>query len=75
MPAYLTFSYYFVQKTKYLKIKSFFLYSGAVIISYLALTTSYFTKSAYLKYPHIIGPGGSLDFVGRLYILFCLALG
>jgi len=74
LPAYLIFVYYFVKRTEYIKLKAFILYLGATIIGYLAVTTPLFTKSVYLKYPYIIGPGGNLDFIGRLYILFCLGL-
>ena len=75
MPSYLTFVYYLIRDTRYLKIKSFLLYLGAAAISFTSLTTSYFIKSAYLRYPHIAGVAGVLDPVGRLYIFFCLVIG
>ena len=74
MPSYLTFVYFFIRKTKYLAIKSFLLYLGAAIISFLSLTTPYFVKSAYLKYPNIVGSAGILDPVGRLYVFFCTVI-
>jgi len=75
IPAYLKFVYYLTGNTRHLKIKSFFLYLGAAAISFTSLTTPYFLKSAYLKYPHIVGVTGVLDPVGRLYIFFCVAVG
>jgi len=75
MPAYLKFVYYLTKDARYLKIKSFFLYLGAAAISFTSLTTPYFLKSAYLKYPHIVGVTGVLDPVGRLYIFFCVVIG
>jgi hypothetical protein len=75
LPAYLTFVYYFTERTKYLKLKSFLWYLGAVIISYLSLATPYIEKTVSTKYPYI-GPEtyGSLAPVGRIYIIICLAV-
>lgn len=74
LPPFIVFTYYFVQNLKYLRIKAFLLYLGAVIVSYLALTTDLIVKSVYLKYPNISSLTGKLDFLGRLYISVCVAL-
>ena len=74
LPSFIIFTYYFVQNLKYLKIKAFLLYSGAVIISYFALTTNLIVKSVYFRYPNISSSAGELDFLGRLYISICVAL-
>ncbi|MEK7149617.1 MAG: ATP-binding protein [Patescibacteria group bacterium] len=74
LPSFIIFTYYFVQNLNYLKIKAFLLYLGAVIISYFALTTDFFVKFVYLKYPNISTLVGKLDFLGRLYIFICVAL-
>ena len=62
LPSFIIFTYYFVQNLKYLKIKAFLLYSGAVIISYFALTTNLIVKSVYFRYPNISSSAGELDF-------------
>ena len=73
LPAYITFVYYFTEKIKYLKLKSFLWYLGAVIISYLSLATPYIEKTVSLKYPYINPEGyGPLAPVGRIYIIVCL---
>lgn len=74
LPPFIIFTYYFVQNFKYLKIKAFLLYLGAAIVSYFALATDLIVKSVYLKYPNISSLTGELDFLGRLYILVCVAL-
>lgn len=74
LPPFIIFTYYFVQNFKYLKIKAFLLYLGAVIISYFALTTDLIVKSVYLRYPNISSLAGELDFLGRIYISLCVAL-
>ncbi len=74
LPSFIIFTYYFVQNLKYLKIKMFLLYLGAVIISYFALTTNLIVKIVYLKYPNISSLAGKLDFLGRLYISICIVL-
>ncbi|MEK7481847.1 MAG: histidine kinase N-terminal 7TM domain-containing protein, partial [Patescibacteria group bacterium] len=68
LPSFIIFTYYFAQNLKYLKMKMFLLYLGAVIISYFALTTNLIVKFVYLKYPNISSLAGKLDFLGRLYI-------
>lgn len=73
LPAYLTFVYYFIERTKYLKLKSFLWYLGAVILSYFALATPYIEKRLYPKYPYIAPEEyGALAPFGRVYIIICL---
>lgn len=74
LPPFIIFTYYFVQNLEYLKLKAFALYLGAVVISYLALTTNLIVKSVYFKYPNISSLAGKFDFLGRLYIFLCVAL-
>jgi len=74
LPSFIIFTYYFIQNIKRLKIKAFLLYFGAVIISFIALTTNLIVKFVYLRYPNISSLAGNLDFLGRLYILICIAL-
>ena len=74
LPPFIIFTYYFVQNLKYLKIKAFLLYLWAAIISYFALTTDLIVKFVYFKYPNISSLAGKLDFLGRLYISFCIVL-
>lgn len=77
LPAFITFLYYFVEKTKHLKIKSLFLYLTGIVITVLALTTSFFveTKARYVKRFFIGGEKpGFLEPIGRIYILFCLVI-
>lgn len=50
-PAYFTFIYYFIGKAKYIKLKSFLWYLGAIIIFVLALVTPYFSVSTDPEYP------------------------
>ena len=73
LPAYITFVYYFTETTKHLKLKSLFWYLGAIIISYLALTTPYFIKKVSLEYP-FLEETGPLEPLGRVYIITCLGL-
>jgi len=75
LPPFVISTYYFTRRIKNLKLKIFFLYLGAIIISYLSLTTSFFVKSVYLKYPNVASSAGILDLTGRLYILLCLTIG
>lgn len=75
LPAFITFIYYFSEKTKNLKIKSFSLYLVAITISLLALFTSLFIKKLYLQGTFIEDTPGALEPLGRIYILFCIILG
>jgi len=74
LPAYITFVYYFTEKTKYLKLKSFLWYLGAAVLSYLALATPYIEKNNNPVYPYI-DPNeyGPLAPLGRMFIIVCLA--
>jgi len=75
LPAYITFVYCFTKRTKYLKLKSFFWYSGAIIISYLSLATPYIEKGVNPKYPFFYSEEyGPLAPLGRIYIIICLAI-
>ena len=74
LPPFVIFTYYFTKNFKWLKIKAFLLYLSAIIISYLSLTTNLFVRSVYLKHSNISSLAGELDFVGRLYILFCVLI-
>jgi len=74
LPAYITFVYYFTEKTKYLKLKSFLWYLGAIVLSYLALATPYIEKTNNPVYPYV-DPNeyGPLAPWGRAFIIVCLA--
>lgn len=79
IPAYLTFTYYFTGRTKYIKLKSFLWYLPAIVIILLALTTPYFIVAISPEYPYegthgsILNPLASLyAFIGSAIILFCL---
>ncbi len=73
LPAYITFVYYFTEKTKYLKLKSFLWYLGATFFSYLALATPYIEKTNNPVYPYV-DPNeyGPLAPWGRVFIIICL---
>jgi len=75
LPAFVLFTYYFVQEIKNVKLKAFFWYLGAGIIGCLALTTTLFLKSVHLSYPNISGIAGPLDSLGRLFIFFGVVVG
>ena len=76
LPAYLTFVYYFAERARYLKLKSFLWYSGAIIISYVALTTPYIIRFLAPKYPYEVIEGyGPLEPWVRIYILTALLTG
>lgn len=75
LPAFVTFLYYFFEEKKYLKIKSFFVYVIGLIIALLALFTSFFIEKTDYKIHYYFFTGettGSLDILGRIYILICL---
>jgi len=75
LSAYITFIYYFTETTKHLKLKSFFWYFGAIIISYLALTTPYFIEKVYPEHPcPFLEGGGPLEPLGRVYVITCLGI-
>ena len=76
LPAFVTFTYYFIGKTKNLKIISSLIYLGGIVISSLAITTPLFIeKIDPSKLPLYAEETGQLEPIGRIYILFCLILG
>jgi signal transduction histidine kinase len=73
--SYLVFIYYFTGKNKYLKIKLFFWYALASIISFVSLTTPYIIYKVSDKYPFIcLETAGSLNRLARLFVIFVLAI-
>jgi signal transduction histidine kinase len=71
----LVFIYYFTGKNKYLKIKLFFWYALASIISFVSLTTPYIIYKVSDKYPFIcLETAGSLNRLARLFVIFVLAI-
>ncbi len=78
IPSLNIFTYYFTKNTKNIIIKGIILYSVALVISFLALTTDLFVKTLYPNRSgmFLTGPTGSLDFLGRIFILvgFLIAL-
>ncbi len=78
LPAYITFLYYFIEKTRYLKLKSFMWYLPAAIIVCLALFTPYFIENITPEYPYLetAGPleplGWAYVFIGGIIVLFYL---
>jgi hypothetical protein len=73
LPAYITFVYYFTEKTRHIKLKSFFWYTGAIIISYIAIATPYIEKTNNPVYPYVDPAAyGPLAPLGRIYIVVCL---
>jgi signal transduction histidine kinase len=74
--SYLVFVYYFTGKIKYLKIKSFFWYALALVISFVSLATPYIIYKVSDNYPFIcLETAGSLNQLARLYIIFGSAVG
>ncbi len=75
LPGFITFLYYFFQKTRYLKIKSSLLYLIGIVIAILGSSTSLFFAEIpgyYVERTFLTGvKPGPLDPVGRIYILFC----
>lgn len=77
LPAFVTFLYYFCEEKKYLKIKSFLVYITGLIIFLLALFTPFFIEKSNYRIHHYFFTGettGSLDILGRIYILMCLVI-
>jgi len=65
--------YDFTERKKYLHLKSFFWYLGAIIISYLSVTTSLIEKNVKPEYPYTNPEEyGPLAPLGRMYIIACL---
>ncbi|MFH1643572.1 MAG: histidine kinase N-terminal 7TM domain-containing protein [bacterium] len=74
IPSFNIFTYYFTGNTKNLKIKATVFYLVAFIISYFAITTNLFAKEIFPNEFNIVGATGSLDFLGRAYILLGLLI-
>ncbi len=75
VPPFVLFTYYFTNRIKKIKLKALFLFLGAGLIGYFALTTTLFLESVHFKYPTISGIAGPLDFFGRLYIFIGIVIG
>lgn len=75
IPPFVLFTYFFTENIKKIKLKALFLYLGAALIGYLALTTTLFLESVHLEYPNISGIAGPLDTLGRLFIFFGVVVG
>lgn len=76
LPAYIIFVYHFSGETKNIKLKSFFWYSLAILLSVLALTTPYVIKNISPDYPsNPIVEQGFLRPVGRIYGIISMSVG
>ncbi|MFA5360222.1 MAG: ATP-binding protein [Patescibacteria group bacterium] len=76
MPSYTMFIYYFTNKTKYLKLKIFFWYGAACVISLVTFFSSLIIDKVSNKYPFVLPEtAGSLNFLARLFVVFGLFFG
>jgi len=75
MPAaYISFVYHFGERIKHIKLKPFFWYFWAIIISIIALTTPYVIKDISPDYRATVEQG-FLRPVGRIYGVICIIVG
>lgn len=64
---YMSFLYYFTDRTRYIKLKVSLWYITSTLITILAVSTSLFIVSIERKSLGVQGTGGDLELVGRLY--------
>ena len=71
LPSFITFFYYFIGRTKILKIESLLAYMIGVAIVVLSLFTPFFIKGpGKLRGIFVEAKSGILEPIGRIYILF-----
>ncbi|MFA5742628.1 MAG: histidine kinase N-terminal 7TM domain-containing protein [Candidatus Paceibacterota bacterium] len=75
LPFFVVFTYHFTEQLEHIKIKSFLLISSGIVLVALALTTSLFVCTAYIKNTVGMGDYGPLEPLGRLYVIFGAAIG
>lgn len=71
-PTYIIFTYFFLEKTKNIRLKCFFWYSIPLIILFLSLTTPYMVAKTDPHKPYM-PHGGPLASFGRIFVIISIA--